>query len=196
MKYEDIAGALEGGDRRSIGRSNQVVGIVHRNLALLPALIDCMHHKDELVRMRAADAAEKLTVTNPEWFQPFRVELIKLADGATQQELKWHLAQILPRLELSRRDHVIVEAIFRRYLKDHSRIVRTCAMQGLSDLAMQDPRRLVPVRRLISSLMKTGSPAMKSRGRRLLRQLTASTLSHDSPVSRRTPSKKVDSLTH
>jgi len=196
MRKQTILDELKGGDRRSIGRSNHVVAQVRRSPHLLPVLIDGMHHPDELVRMRAADAAEKLTLTNPEWFRPFRVQLIKLAAGATQQELKWHVAQILPRLELSRRDRVIVEAIFRRYLKDHSRIVKTCAMQGLSDLAMQDPRLLVPVRRLISSLMKTGSPSMTSRGRRLLRQLTPSTLSHDSPVARRALSKKMDSLTH
>ena len=195
MQKQTILDELRGGDRRSIGRSNHVVAQVRRCPLLLPVLIDGMHHPDELVRMRAADAAEKLTVTNPKWFRPFRVQLIKLAAGATQQELRWHLAQILPRLELSRRDRVIVEAIFRRYLKDHSRIVKTCAMQGLSDLALLDPRLLVPVRRLISSLMKTGSPSMQSRGRRLLRQLTASTLSHDSPVSRQTLSKKVDSIT-
>ncbi len=46
-----------------------------------------------------------------------------------QPELRRHLAQVLPRLELSRRDHVIVVAVFRRYLQDQSRIVMTFAMR-------------------------------------------------------------------
>lgn len=179
-----ILDELRGGDRRSIGRANQVVTIVRRNPTLFSTLIDGMHHDDEVVRMRAADALEKLTVTNPGWLQPFKAQLIKLAAKATQQELRWHLAQVLPRLELSRRDRVIVVAIFRGYLEDRSRIVKTFAMQGLADLAMQDPRLLAPVTRLISSLTRTGSPSMKSRGRKLLLKLNASTLPHHAPVSR------------
>lgn len=103
MDQRAVLHMLKGGDRRSVGRSNQVVAIMCRQPALFPALIDGMHHADKLVRMRAADAAEKLTVTNPEWLRPFKVQLIKLAARAKQLELKWHFAQILPRLELSRR---------------------------------------------------------------------------------------------
>lgn len=183
-----ILDKLRGGDRRSVGRSNQVVKTIRRQLALFPALIDGMHHDDEVVRMRAADALEQLTVMNPEWLQPFKAQLIKLAARATQQELRWHLAQVLPRLELSRRDRVIVVAILRGYLEDHSRIARTFAMQGLTDLAIQEHRLRVPVRRLISSLTRTGSPSMKSRGRKLLSRLNASTLPHHAPISRSPPS--------
>lgn len=106
-----ILDELRGRDRRSIGRSNQVVTIVRRKPALFPALIDGMHHDDELVRMRAADAVEKLTVTNPEWLPPFTAQLMKLAAGATQQELRWHPAQLLPRLELSEKNRKLVAAI-------------------------------------------------------------------------------------
>jgi len=184
-----ILDKLRGGDRRSVGRSNQVVETIRRQPALFPALIDGMHHDDEVVRMRAADALEKLTVTNPEWLRPFKVQLIQLAARATQQELRWHLAQVLPRLELSRRDLVVVVAVFRHYLQDHSRIVKTFAMQGLTDLAIQEHRLRAPVRRLISSLTRTGSPSMKSRGRKLLSRLNASTLPHHAPISRSSPSK-------
>lgn len=173
MNREDIVRALKGGDRRSIGRSNQMVARVRRTPTLFSTLIDCMHHEDELVRMRAADAVEKLTVANPERLRPFRVQLIKLAARVEQPELRWHLAQVLPRLELSRRDCLIVAAVLRRYLRDHSRIVKTCAMQGLADLTKQDPSLRSSIQPLLSSLTKTGSAAMKSRGRKLLAQLRA-----------------------
>jgi hypothetical protein len=179
-----ILDELRGGDRRSIGRTNQVVETIRRQPALFPALIDGMHHDDEVVRMRAADALEKLTVTNPEWLQPFKVQLIKLAAKTTQQELRWHLAQVLPRLKLSRRDLVIVVAILRGYLEDDSRIVKTFAMQGLTDLAIQEHRLRAPIRRLILSLTRTGSPSMKSRGRKLLSRLNALTVHRHAPISR------------
>ena len=179
-----ILDKLRGGDRRSVGRSKQVVKTIRRQSALFPALIDGMHHDDEVVRMRAADALEKLTVMNPEWLQPFKAQLIKLAARATQQELRWHVAQVLPRLELSRRDCVIVVAVFRRYLQDQSRIVKTFAMQGLTGLAMQEHRLRAPARRLISSLTRTGSPSMKTQGRNLLFQLDTSAFSRHAPVAR------------
>mgnify|MGYP001289366841 CR=1 FL=1 len=179
-----ILDKLRGGDRRSVGRSNQVVATIRRQPALFPALIDGMHHDDEVVRMRAADALKKLTVMNPEWLQPFKAQLIKLAARATQQELRWHLAQVLPRLELSRRDRVIVVAVFRRYLQDQSRIVKAFAMQGFTDLAIQEHRLRAPVRRLISSLTRTGSPSMKTRGRKLLFQLDTSAVPCHAPVAR------------
>jgi hypothetical protein len=182
MNHEAIIRALKGGDRRSIGRVNHVMEIVRRWPALFPVLIDGMHHADELVRMRAADAVEKLTVTNPVWLQPFRVQLIQLAASTNQQELRWHLAQVLPRLELSRRDRMIVVAVFRRYLQDRSRIVKTFAMQGLADLALQDPRLRTPIRRVIAALTRTGSPSMRSRGRKLLVQLGIQRVPHHAPI--------------
>jgi hypothetical protein len=183
MDKQAVLNKLKGGDRRSIGRSNRVVTLIRRQPTLFPVLIDGLHGADELVRMRAADAMEKLTLTNPEWLRPFRVQIIQLAARAEQPELRWHLAQVLPRLKLSRRDRVIVAATLRRYLRDQSRIVKTFAMQGLADLAMQDLQLLPTIRRQISSLTRTGSPSMRSRGRELLRQLDTLILPHPAPVS-------------
>lgn len=183
MNKHALLQTLHGGDRRSIGRSNQVVAIIRRQPELFSALIDGMHHADELVRMRAADAAEKLTVTNPQWLQPFKVQLMTLAANTTQQELRWHLAQMLPRLDLSTKDRKLVVTLLLGYLEDESRIVKTFTMQGLVDLARQDPTLANSIRPLISSLTRTGSPSMKSRGRKLLLQLRALTLPRLAPVS-------------
>lgn len=175
MSKPSLLDSLKGGDRRSIGRADRVVVTVRRDPSLFPVLISGLRHEDQLVRMRAADAVEKLTVAHPQWLRPFTRRLMSLAARTEQQELRWHLAQMLPRLELSPKDRMMAAAILRRYLEDRSRIVKTFAMQGLFDLAMQDNRLLAPVRRVIVSLTKTGSPAMKSRGRKLLRQIDSPT---------------------
>ena len=186
MDRQAILDALKGGDRRSIGRANQVVASVRREPSLFPALMNVLRHADEGVRMRAAVAAEKLMATNPHWLlQPFKCRLMSLAARVEQQELRWHLARMLPLLELSRKDRTMAVAILRRYLGDRRRIVMTFAMQGLFDLAIQDVRLLAPVRRMIFSLTRTGSPAMKSRGRRLLRQIDSPSLPRYAPDSQR-----------
>lgn len=79
---------------------------------------------------------------------------------------------------------MIVVAVFRRHLKDRSRIVKTSAMQGLTELAMYDIRLENLIRPLSSSLTLTGSPSMRSRERKLLFRLCALTWCHNATVSR------------
>ena len=57
----DILEKLKGGDRRSIGRANEVVADVLRDPTLFDALFNGMLNDDPIVRMRSADAVEKIT---------------------------------------------------------------------------------------------------------------------------------------
>jgi len=66
-----------------------------------PELFGCLWDEDPIVRMRAADAAEKITVTRPELLKPHKLELLGLLDEAEQIELRWHLALMAPRLALT-----------------------------------------------------------------------------------------------
>jgi hypothetical protein len=168
-----IARLLSGGDRRSIGRSNEVVALVKRNPARFSELVLVMQHADPLVRMRAADAAEKVTLHHPEYLQAHKRVLLRVIAHDRQKEVRWHVAQMLPRLKLSKRERSAAVAILRVYLKDESRIVKTFAMQALADLALHDAVLRMSVLRTIRRLVETGSPAMLSRGRRLLRELEA-----------------------
>ena len=65
-------------------------------------------------------------------------------------------------------------AILEIYLRDESRpIVKTFAMQALVELAEKDAPQRARVRRRIEALVRTGSPAMKARGRKLLSRMRA-----------------------
>jgi hypothetical protein len=57
------------------------------------------------------------------------------------------------------------------YLKDASKIVKTFAMQALADIAAEDTELRGPILERLKRLTRIGSPAMKSRGRKLLAQL-------------------------
>ena len=81
MPAKNILDLLKDGDRRSIGRSDQVATMVSKNLQLFPKLIEGLWSKDTLVRMRAADAAEKVTRKKPELLTPYRKELLGLLGG-------------------------------------------------------------------------------------------------------------------
>jgi len=171
MRRQAIVTMLKGGDRRSIGKSNHIAKLVLSNPQRFPELVECLWDEDPIVRMRAGDAAEKVTVTRPELLNPHKRELLGLLDEAEQIELRWHLALMVPRLSLSGPERARAAAALQRYLEDSSSIVKTCALQGLADLARQDSNLRGPARRVLEESLLSGTAAMKARARKLLKVL-------------------------
>ncbi|SRR5208283_5731241 len=171
MPRQDILALLTGGDRRSIGRADQVAAIVSKNPALFPDLIAGLRNEDLLVRMRAADAAEKVSRTTPELLQPHKDELLALMAETQQQELQWHLAAMVPRLSLSAAERQSAASLLNRYLEAPSSIVKTSALQGLADLARGDPAIRDIAIKVLRKAGRNGTPAMKARSRKLLHRL-------------------------
>jgi hypothetical protein len=169
MPRQRLKDLLSGGDRRSLGRSSEAEKIVLRQPRHFAELIQCMWSDNPVVRMRAADAAEKVTVRRPELLRPHKEELLGLLAEAEQIELRWHLAQLVPRLDLSARERERAAANLQRYLEDRSSIVKTCAIQGLADLARQDASLQDTVKRILKESLRTGTVALKARARKLLK---------------------------
>jgi len=166
-----ILAKLSGGDLRSIGRVDEVVSDVLAEPALFDELFYGMLNDDPLIRMRSADAVEKITQQHPEYLQPYKSILIEQVAQIPQQEVRWHVAQLFPRLEADDRERAMMVAILVGYLEDKSKIVKTFSMQALSDFAEKDASLRPKVSELLESLVQSGSPAMKNRGRKLLVKL-------------------------
>ncbi len=171
MPRKNILLLLAGGDRRTIGRSDQAVAIVSRDPRLFPGLIAGLWSEDPLVRMRAADAIEKVTRGNRELLRPYKKELLGLMVEAKEQELRWHLATLVPRLLLNAQERQLATSLLNGYLEDRSSIVKTFALQGLSDLAQDDPSMRPRVVEILREASRIGTPAMKARSRKLLFRL-------------------------
>ncbi len=169
---KSILDQLRGGDSRSIGKSDEASQEVLRRPALFGDLFAGLLDADRVVRMRAADAVEKVTRTRPKLLQPWKRALLDSLSTSEDKELRWHLAQMLPRLRLTPSERGQAVDILTSYLKDKSSIVRTFSMQALVDLAARDERILGQVTPLIEQLTQTGTPAMRSRGRKLLGELS------------------------
>jgi len=168
MSRQPIAALLKGGDRRSIGRSGQVVNLVLRQPKGFAELIQCLWSNDPIVRMRAADAAEKASAVRPELLKPYKAELLGLLVEAEQLELRWHLAQMIPRLTLSQVERRRAAGVLQLYLQDPSSIVRTFALQGLADMARTDSVLRSLVRNVLEDSVVKGTAAMKARASKLL----------------------------
>ncbi|OFV94063.1 MAG: hypothetical protein A3F68_05470 [Acidobacteria bacterium RIFCSPLOWO2_12_FULL_54_10] len=167
----DILDKLRGGDRRQIGRAEEVAREIADDPKLFSKVFVGMLDDDALVRMRAADAVEKATREYPQLLQPYKRKLLLQISNVNQQEVRWHVAQILPRLRLTANKRDCAVSILLEYLNDKSSIVKTFSMQALADFAEQSPRLQRQVVPILEGLTQTGSPAMRSRGRKLLAKL-------------------------
>ncbi len=167
---------LSGGNRGSIGRSNEVAAEVLAHPALFPKLFAGFSNDDPVIRMRTADAIEKITTQRPSLLQPDKRKLLAIAGSSGQKEIRWHAALMLPRLALSAKERTVVLDILFDYLRDKSSIVKTFAMQAIWDLAAADPKLKAQIVPLIEELTSVGTTAMRARGRKLLRQRRIPTL--------------------
>jgi hypothetical protein len=170
MKPAPLSQLLQGGDRRSIGNANKIAAQILRDARPLPELIECLWSDDPVVRMRAADAAEKISISRPDLLGPFKAELLGLASEATQAELHWHLALLLPRLTLTKSERERARTTLQRYLSDRSSIVKTCALQGMAELSKGEAQEEAEMLDLLEQVTRTGTPAMKARSRKLMKQ--------------------------
>lgn len=97
----NIQTVLAGGDRRSLGRAEEVVRRILTGSLTVGELFECLFSTDEIVRMRAGDALEKVCRTQPALVTPFTERLLQDVPRIRQPSVQWHLAQILAELPLS-----------------------------------------------------------------------------------------------
>ncbi len=163
--------ALCKGDKRSIGPANRVASMVLEKPKLIAVLFLGMEVENPLLRMRCADAIEKVTRKAPRLLQPYKRKILGTLSKIEQKEVQWHVAPLLARLSLSSIEESSAVGVLLDYTNDRSSIVKTMAMQALADIALRRPRRLTEVTQHTSELSTTGTPAMRARGRKLLRSL-------------------------
>jgi hypothetical protein len=112
----------------------------------------------------------------------------RVQEGVAGQELRWHLAVMVPRLALNEKERRDVTSALASYLEDRSSIVKTFALQGLADLAEKSGRGRDEVMEILHSAMRNGTAAMKARPRKLLGPL------EDDDVEDKAQRAKRDSL--
>jgi hypothetical protein len=185
MKQRETIRAMlaVGRHRLDGGRAREVAELVLAKPRRMEQLIECLWDEDPGVANRAADALERATYHRPELAQAWKESLIGLMAEAEQNMLRWNLALSVPRLKLTVAEARRVAAALRSYLDDRGSIVKTAAMHGLTALTKHDPELLPEVLDMLRILSRSGTPAMRARGRILLKNLEA-------PVKRRGPVTK------
>ena len=118
--------------------------------------------------MRCADVAEKVSVAHPEWLKRHKQALLSFASTVQEKEVRWHMAQMIPRLELSPSEKRRAVALLFKYLEDGSQIVKTFSMQALFEMSAADAKLRARVIPILNDAVRNGSPAVRSRAKKLL----------------------------
>jgi len=124
---------MEGGHANSLGRVNEVIKIVLGDKSRLDELYGCLFEEDTWVRMRAADALEKICREQPDWLLPYIDKFQAELASTTQPSIQWHMAQIYEQVELTdkQRERAVEWLEARLSTKDADWIVAANAMDAL-----------------------------------------------------------------
>lgn len=93
--------------------------------------------------------------------------------SADHKEFKWHIAQLIPRLKLSKGELEDVRHIFSYWVlnKNESKIVRVNALQGLFDLTRKYPEVKEDLLHAIAATEHERVPSIEARIRKLKKLL-------------------------
>ncbi len=170
-KAKTIREMLSAGRRLEVGRAAEVAASLLKNPRNTRQVVECLWDEDCGVANRAADALERASSRRPGILASWKEALLDRMLDAAENKLRWNLALTIFRTPLSKSETERAVAILRMWLDDKSSIVKTCAMHGLAGLTRWEPSLLPEVMDMLRVLSRSGTPAMRARGRILLKRM-------------------------
>ena len=168
---QSVVAMLSGGDRKSLGRAAELVEVVLEQPSRFSEVVDGLRSDDPAVCGRCAYVLDHVSRQRPALLGPHKRALLGWVSRIDHWEARQALCVLLPRLELTTKQHDRAFEIARDYLEDESVFVRTFAMQALVDLSVFDPGLRAVVQPVIEQLTRSGTAAMRARGRKLLARM-------------------------
>lgn len=169
---EPLAKILSGGNPRGLGRAAQAVELVNARPDNLAELFDCLSAEDEIVRMRAGDALEKVCRQHPDWFEPYKKRLLEEVAESDQPSVQWHLAQMLGELNLNKKETAQALVLLFKNLDESSDwIVINYSLEVLAQFAREDSSTKRKLLTYLKKFKDSRYKSISSRASRLLDSL-------------------------
>ena len=170
-KFTEMLAA--GGHANSLGRVNEVIELVLQDKSRHDELYDCLFDEDAWVRMRAADALEKICRLHPGWLLPYVDKLQDELATSTQPSIQWHLAQIYGQVDLTPKQKQAAIHWLKHLLstKDVDWIVAANAMDTLAQFSKDGSFPVVEIIPLLKVQQSHKSNAVIKRANKLLTEL-------------------------
>jgi hypothetical protein len=122
--------------------------------------------------MRASYVAMRVAEKNPESVLPFSKDLLKNLEAYKQQEVRWHIPQLLVHLELTKAQRRRAYEVVMNWAEtDSSKIVGYYGFQAAADFAEMDEALLQDFIPRIRKANRTGSKSIQNRCKKIAKQL-------------------------
>jgi hypothetical protein len=163
---------LTGGTRTSVGSADEVIQKLLKNTAGLPAIYDLFLDEDSVVAMRASYVAMKVAEQKPDSVEPFAKDLLKNLNLYTQQEVRWHIPQLLAHLNLTlAQKRKAYEVLMEWSETDKSKIVGYYSLQTAANFAETDDKLLQDFIPRLKKANKLGAKSIQNRCKKIAKQL-------------------------
>src|SRR5450631_2045394 len=158
---------LSGGDPRTLHNVEEVVKTVLADPDRLGELV--LASDDQIVRLRAGDALEKVCRTRPGLMQPHVWLLLGEMATIHQPSVQWHVAQMLGHVRLTATQRRQAAGLMDENLDQSTDwIVLNCCLETLAALARADPAIVDDLRGQLRRQVDSGYKSLASRARRCL----------------------------
>lgn len=166
---QPIHDRLSGGDPRTLRNVEEVVEIALAEPERLDELIRCvLESDDEIVRMRAGDALEKVCRRQPPLLQPHVWLLLGAMSRIHQHSVQWHVAQMLGHVRLTPAQRRRAAGLMNNNLDESADwIVLNYSLDTLAVLARQDPAILDDLHRQLRRHGQSDYKSLAHRAREL-----------------------------
>jgi hypothetical protein len=172
-RQKTVREMLAPGRRLDCGYACEVAALLLKTPRKTGQVVECLWDQNAGLANRAADALERASGRRPEILGRWKEALLDRMLDARENKLRWNLALLISRPRLTADETARAAAVLRSWLDDKGSIVKTSAMHGLAGLTRWDPSMLPEVLDMLRVLSRSGTPAMRARGRILLKRMEA-----------------------
>lgn len=163
---------LTGGTRTSVGSADEVIQKLLKNTVGLSVIYDLFLDEDPVVAMRASYVAMKVAEQKPDSVEPFAKDLLKNLNLYTQQEVRWHIPQLLAHLNLTlAQRRKAYEVLIEWSETDKSKIVGYYSLQTAANFAETDDKLLQDFIPRLKKANKLGAKSIQNRCKKIAKQL-------------------------
>lgn len=165
---ENFKEYLQGGDLRSIAKVDELIELI-KTQKEFDILFQYLHSENRLIAMRAIDTIEKITLNDQKFLSNHNQDIIKLIKTATDKEIKWHVALLTSRIDLTDAELTIVWKLLKKWAgnRKESKIVRVNSIQSLFNLSQRNDHLKEDFESIIQEIKIENIPSIDARLRKL-----------------------------
>jgi hypothetical protein len=169
---KSVRDQLLGGTRTSVGQAESVVKKALASVPLRREIYQLFLDDDPVVAMRASYVAMKMAQSDPATTHEFKKLILKNLSNYTQQEVRWHVPQLLVYMKLTQAERRKAYAVIMEWSEtDTSKIVAYYGLQAAADFAEVDDALLEDLIPRLRKLNARGAKSVSNRYKKIAKQL-------------------------